>query len=222
MRLLLIEDDNLLGEGIRDWLIHDGYAIDWFTRAQDIAHAIKIEHFDLMILDIGLPDGDGLAVLKQLREQGEQIPVLILTARDAIHDRIEGLDSGADDYLVKPCDLHELSARIRALVRRNRGNASNVIKCDGLTLDMETHQVLKNGDPIEFSPREFSLLQTLLINMGRPVSRNRLLESLYDWDKEINSNTMEVHIHHIRKKLGNGMIRTIRGLGYQIDRQDEH
>ena len=222
MRLLLIEDDNLLGEAVRDWLIQDGYAVDWFSQIKELAHAVKVEHFDLMILDIGLPDGDGLAMLKSLRERGENIPVIILTARDAVHDRIEGLDSGGDDFLVKPCDLHELSARIRALLRRNRGIASNVIKFDSINLNLETHQVTKDGIPIELSPKEFSLLQTLLINKGRPVSRSHLLDSLYAWDKEINSNTLEVHIHNIRKKMGEGFIHTVRGLGYQIGRKDSY
>lgn len=216
MRLLLIEDDKLLGEGIRDWLVQDGYAVDWFSHVSELNHAIKTEHFDIMILDIGLPDGDGLSALKVLRGEGEDIPVIILTARDAVLDRIEGLDSGGDDFLVKPCDLHELSARIRAQLRRHNGNPTNAIQCDGIDLDLLTHRVTKNGDPVELSPKEYSVLQTLLINKGRPVSKSRLLDSLYAWDKEIRSNTLEVHIHNIRKKLGDETIRTIRGLGYQI------
>ena len=216
MRLLLIEDDKLLGEAVRDWLIQDGYAVDWFSQIKELKHAIKVEHFDLMILDIGLPDGDGLTMLKSLRERGENIPVIILTARDAVHDRIEGLDSGGDDFLVKPCDLHELSARVRALLRRYNGSSSNTLQYGDLSLNLETHQVTQNGDLVELSRKEFSILQTLMINKGRPISKNRLLDSLYAWDKEIRSNTLEVHIHNIRKKLGEEVIHTIRGLGYQI------
>ncbi len=218
MRLLIAEDDKLLGDGIRNGLRQEGYAVDWVEDGVTAELAMKTETYDLVILDIGLPKKTGLEVLKNMRSRGDQLPVLLLTAFDRIEDRILGLDSGADDYVVKPFDLDELSARIRALLRRNSGRSAPVMEHGDIVVDPASHVVTKNGRGIDISPREFALLLTLLDNEGRVVSRSRLEEGLYAWNEEVESNTIEVHIHHIRKKLGSELIRTIRGVGYIIDK----
>lgn len=218
MRLLIAEDDKLLGDGIRNGLRQEGYAVDWVEDGATAELAMKTETYDLVILDIGLPKKTGLEVLKNMRSRGDQLPVLLLTAFDRIEDRILGLDSGADDYVVKPFDLDELSARIRALLRRNSGRSAPVMEHGDIVVDPASHVVTKNGSGIDISPREFALLLTLLDNKGRVVSRSRLEEGLYAWNEEVESNTIEVHIHHIRKKLGSELIRTIRGVGYIIDK----
>ncbi|NOY70953.1 MAG: response regulator [Gammaproteobacteria bacterium] len=218
MRLLIAEDDKLLGDGIRNGLRQEGYAVDWVEDGATAELAMKTETYDLVILDIGLPKKTGLEVLKNMRSRGDQLPVLLLTAFDRIEDRILGLDSGADDYVVKPFDLDELSARIRALLRRNSGRSAPVMEHGDIVVDPASHVVTKNGRGIDISPREFALLLTLLDNEGRVVSRSRLEEGLYAWNEEVESNTIEVHIHHLRKKLGSELIRTIRGVGYIIDK----
>ena len=200
MRLLLVEDDSILGDGIRTGLAQEGYAVDWVTDGYLASHALQSEHYDLLLLDLGLPRMSGLDVLKELRARGDNLPVLILTARDTVHDRVIGLDCGGDDYLIKPFALDELCARVRALLRRASERGTPMI-----------HHGL--------SAREFALLQTLLENVGRVLSRARIEQSLYAWGEEIESNAVEVHIHHLRKKLGSSLIRTIRGVGYVIDKE---
>ncbi len=217
MRLLLVEDDSLLGDGIRAGLTQDGYSVDWLSDGEAADAALRSEHFDLMVLDLGLPKRSGLEVLKALRGRGDTLPVLILTARDTVTDRVTGLDAGADDYLIKPFALDELSARLRALLRRHGGRAVNTIDHGALSLDPAAHIVTLNGGAVELSPREFALLQLLLENRGKVQSKPRLEESLYAWGEEVESNAIEVYIHHLRKKLGAELIRTIRGVGYVID-----
>ncbi len=217
MRLLLVEDDPLLGDGIRAGLGQDDYTVDWFKDGHSAEAALKSEHYDLMVLDLGLPDISGLEVLKQLRARGNDLPVLILTARDAVSDRVVGLDSGADDYMVKPFDLDELTARLRALLRRHSGRAQSEIRHGDIVLDPAAHRVTQAGKLIDISPREYAVLHMLLENEGKVMSRSRLEDGLYSWDGEVESNAIEVYIHHLRKKLGSALIRTIRGVGYIID-----
>lgn len=217
MRLLLVEDDPLLGDGVRTGLSQEDYTVDWFRDARSAEAVLKSEHYDLMVLDLGLPDKSGLEVLKQLRIQGNDLPVLILTARDSVSDRVAGLDSGADDYMIKPFDLDELSARLRALQRRHSGRAQCEIRHGEIVLNPSAHSVTLAGMPIDISPREYALLHLLLENEGRVMSRSRLEDGLYSWDGEVESNAIEVYIHHLRKKLGSTLIRTIRGVGYIID-----
>ncbi len=221
MRLLLVEDDTLLGDGVRAGLTQQGYAVDWVEHAEAAQLALETGEYDLLILDLGLPGMSGLEFLTRLREAGEDLPVLILTARDAVSDRITGLDSGADDYLTKPFELEELGARIRALLRRRSGRASPVIRHGDLVMDPAAHEVTLKGEKVDISPREFAILQMLLENRGKVMSRNRLEEGLYSWNAEVESNTVEVHIHHLRRKLGADLIRTIRGVGYIIDKPRE-
>jgi two-component system response regulator QseB len=219
MRLLLVEDDSILGDGIRTGLAQEGYAVDWVTDGYLAGHALQSEHYDLLLLDLGLPRRSGLDVLKELRVRGDKLPVLILTARDTVHDRVVGLDSGGDDYLVKPFALDELCARVRALLRRASERGTPMIHHGPITLDPAARKVSHDGVTVELSAREFALLQTLLENVGRVLSRARIEQSLYAWGEEIESNAVEVHIHHLRKKLGSSLIRTIRGVGYVIDKE---
>ena len=218
MRILLVEDDALLGEGICAGMHRKGYTVDWLRDGESAECAITVESFDLVILDLGLPKRHGLDVLKEIRRRGCEVPVLILTAQDGIHDRIAGLDAGADDYLVKPFDLEELYARLRAIVRRAHGLAENRIAHGDIELNVEAHRVTVAGKDVKISRREFAVLYELLQNRGRVLSRERLEQTLYGWDDEVESNAVEVHIHHIRKKLGNELIRTIRGVGYIIEK----
>lgn len=218
MRILLVEDDRLLGDGIRVGLAQHGYAVDWVTDGEAAEAALEIGNYELMILDLGLPKRDGLEVLKQLRGRGSDMPVLILTARDTVPDRVRGLDGGGDDYLVKPFDLEEVTARLRALQRRRGGRAAPVISHGVLELNPASHTVTYQDKPVDLSPREFALLEVLLENRGRVLSRARLEESLYPWNEEVESNAVEVHIHHLRKKLSAELIRTVRGIGYVIDK----
>ena len=217
MRLLLVEDDPLLGDGIRAGLGQDDYTVDWFKDGRSAEAALKSELYDLMVLDLGLPDKSGLEVLKGLRTAGNDLPVLILTARDAVSDRVAGLDGGADDYMVKPFDLDELSARLRALQRRHSGRAHSEISHGDIVLDPAAHRVTLAGRNVDISPREYAVLHMLLENEGKVMSRSRLEDGLYSWDGEVESNAIEVYIHHLRKKLGSALIRTIRGVGYIID-----
>jgi DNA-binding response OmpR family regulator len=218
MRLLLVEDDNILGDGIRAGLAQEGYAVDWVQDGHAAELALGSESYDAVVLDLGLPRLSGLDVLRGLRVRHDDVPVLILTARDTVADRVGGLDAGADDYLVKPFDLDELLARIRALLRRRSGRAAPVLEQGAVALDPAAHTVTRDGEPVALSGREFALLQLLLENAGRVLSRARLEESLYGWGEEVESNAIEVHIHHLRKKLGADLIRTVRGVGYLIDR----
>jgi len=216
MRVLLVEDDPQLGDGLMVGLRQAGFAVDWVKDGVSADIALATEPFGLMILDLGLPKLAGMDLLRQVRARGQDLPVLILTARDAIPDKIAGLDGGADDFLVKPVDLDELAARIRALARRAAGRAMPVIRHNGLILDPAGHWVTLDDQPIELSSREFSLLHVLLENAGRVMTRAQLESSIYGWRDEPDSNALEVHIHHLRRKLGADWIRTLRGVGYTI------
>lgn len=218
MRILLAEDDPLLGDGIRAGLGLEGDTVDWVTDGVAADQALATDEFDLLVLDLGLPRRDGMEVLRGLRKRGDMTPVLILTARDKVADRVAGLDAGADDYLSKPFDLDELLARVRALTRRHTGRAQPLREHGELRLDPATHQVSLGGEPVELAPREYALLRLLLEQRGKVLSRTRLVEALYGWDGELESNAIEVHVHHLRRKLGNELIRTVRGIGYGIDR----
>ncbi len=219
MRILLVEDDALLGEGIQTGLSQDGYTVDWLTDGKVAHQALQHEVFDLLVLDLNLPGLSGLDLLKALRSRESDMPVLILTARDTVSDRIAGLDCGADDYLVKPFDIDELSARMRALLRRSSGRASPSIINGELSIDPSTHRVTMDGREISLSQREFAILELLAVNVGRALPRSRIEETLYGWESDVGSNAMEVHIHHLRKKLDNKWIRTIRGVGYMMEKQ---
>lgn len=221
MRILLVEDDELLGDGLRTGLVQYGYATDWLKDGLSADQALKTENFDLVVLDLGLPKMSGITVLQNLRARGLTIPVLILTARESIEDRVKGLDSGADDYLTKPFDLDELCARLRALQRRFSSRAEPLIVHENITLDPAAHTVMLNGDLINVSRREFALLHKLLENAGRVLSREHLTQSLYGWGEDVDSNALEVHIHNLRKKFGQEFIHTIRGIGYMIDKDKE-
>lgn len=216
MRILLVEDDPLLGDGLMVGLRQAGFAVDWVRDGNAADHALHAESFDLVVLDLGLPRLSGMNVLSRARQRGQRLPILILTARDATGDKVAGLDAGADDYLVKPIDLDELTARIRALSRRSAGRAAPLLTRGELCLDPAAHGVTLAGKPVDLSSREFSLLQMLLENAGRVLTRSQLEQSIYGWRDEPDSNALEVHIHHLRKKLGSELIRTLRGVGYTI------
>ncbi|QKS31280.1 MAG: Transcriptional regulatory protein QseB [Accumulibacter sp.] len=216
MRVLLVEDDVLLGDGVRAGLKLDGYTVDW-VRDGEAARLALLDHAYLAcVLDLGLPKRGGLSVLQDLRERGNQLPVLILTARDSSADKIAGLDAGADDYLTKPFDLPELQARLRALLRRAGGKATPTLEHAGVVLDPASKRVTRDGEPVSLSAREYTLLLDLLRHRNHIRTRGQLEESLYSWGEETGSNTVEVYIHHLRKKLGADFIRTVRGLGYQL------
>jgi two-component system response regulator QseB len=216
MRVLLVEDDTMIGEAVRAGLRKQGLAVDWVQDGAAARSALSAETFELVLLDLGLPKVDGLQVLKWLRGTGSKVPVLILTARDSVDDRIKGLDAGADDYLVKPFDLDELAARVRAVLRRQSGRAENVVEHLGIKLDMGSHEVTREGVTINLSHREFALLEALLERPGQVLSRTQLEERLYGWGEEVESNAVEVHIHNLRKKLGAEYIQNVRGVGYRV------
>ena len=216
MRILLVEDDALLGDGIRAGLMLDAYAVDWVKDGQMALHALADHNYDACILDLGLPGKDGLTVLSELRQRGNQLPVLVLTARDTREDKISGLDHGADDYLTKPFDLGELQARIRALLRRASGVAQPLFEHRGVTLDPASKRVKFQGSDVALSGREYALLHALISQPGHIRSRSQLEESLYACGDEAGSNTVEVYVHHLRKKFGAEFIRTVRNLGYQL------
>jgi two-component system response regulator QseB len=216
MRILLVEDDSMIGESVRKGLRHDGFSVDWVQDGRAAEIAVDNGVYDLMVLDLGLPKQDGLSALRSLRARGHRLPVLIVTARDAVPDRVKGLDVGADDYLVKPFDLEELSARIRALLRRQSGRADPVIQIAEVTMNPATREVLVRGEPVHLSAREFALLRAFLDRPGAVLSRAQLEEKLYGWDEEIESNAVEVYIHALRKKLGHEFIKNVRGVGYMV------
>jgi DNA-binding response OmpR family regulator len=220
MRILLVEDDTLLGDGVRVGLKQAGFAVDWVQDGLAAKLALETEPYALMVLDLGLPKLSGLDLLKWLRERHLTVPVLILTARDTVVDRVTGLNAGADDYLIKPFDLDELIARLNALLRRSAGHVTLTLQHGDIELMPSTHQVSKSGQAIELSAREFTLLHELLLHVGRVQSREQLEQHLYGWGEEVESNSVEVHIHHLRKKLGVDLIRTLRGVGYVIDKVD--
>lgn len=216
MRILLIEDDALLGDGIRAGLKLAGYAVDWFRDGEQGLLALKTEDFAACILDLGLPRRDGLSLLRDLRAHGKHTPVLILTARDTVEDKIAGLDTGADDYLIKPFDLSELQARLRALLRRAHHAGAALLQHNDINLDPAARHVTVQGQSVNLSAKEYALLYTLLSHPNAIRSREVLEQSLYAWGEETASNTVEVYIHHLRKKLGASSIETIRGLGYRM------
>ena len=216
MRILLVEDDPQLGDGLTIGLRQAGFAVDWVQDGNAADHALQSEIFDLVVLDLGLPKLSGMEVLSRARGRGQTMPILILTARDATGDKVSGLDAGADDYLVKPIDLDELTARLRALTRRSAGRADPLLTHGNIVVDPAAHSVTLAGQAVELSSREFSLLQMLLESAGRVLTRSQLEQSIYGWRDEPDSNALEVHIHHLRKKLGSDLIRTLRGVGYTI------
>ena len=214
MRILLVEDDALLGDAVQAGLKQAGHAVDWVRDGVAAEAALAAEDYAAVVLDLGLPRKGGLDVLRGLRTKKRALPVLILTARDTVEDRITGLDAGADDYLVKPFDLGELKARLRALLRRAGGQPAPVLAAAGVRLDPATRAVSCGGAPVDLSAKEYALLQALMQQSGRALSRTQLEEQLYGWGEEVGSNAVEVHIHNLRKKLGNDAIRTLRGIGY--------
>jgi two-component system, OmpR family, response regulator QseB len=216
MRILLAEDDPMIGAGVRTGLGQEGFAVDWVKDGHAAQLALAEKVHDLVVLDLGLPRQDGLAVLASMRRRGDARPVLILTARDAVDDRVAGLDAGADDYMTKPFELTELAARIRALRRRGGGRASPVIRHGDLELDPATHELRDRGTPIALSAREFAILEALLARPGAILSRRQLEETVYGWKDEVGSNAIDVHIHALRKKLGAMAIRNVRGVGWTI------
>lgn len=216
MSILLVEDDELLGDGIATGLQQEDYVVTWIKDGLIAQSLLQTEQFDAIILDLGLPSKSGFEILHYMRQNKINFPVLILTAKDTVEDRVKGLDAGADDYMVKPFNLDELNARLRAIIRRSVGRATPVIKHGDIILDPASHQVTYQGLPVGLSRREYAVLHVLLKNPGKVMPRNQLIDQLYGWDEEIDSNTLEVHIHHIRKKFNNRLIRTIRGVGYMI------
>jgi len=216
MRLLLAEDDPMIGQAVSTGLHQQGFAVDWVQDGAAAEHALDTGTYDLCLLDLGLPRKEGLQVLRGLRQRGSALPVVIMTARDAVSDRVAGLDAGADDYVVKPFELSELAARVRAVLRRREGRASPVIEHLGVRLDTAAHQAWRDGSEVQLSAREFSLLQSLMENPGRILSRVQLEERLYGWNEEVGSNVVEVHIHSLRRKLGTDFILNVRGVGYRV------
>jgi DNA-binding response OmpR family regulator len=216
MRLLLVEDDRMIGDTLRAALRLDGHAVDWVRDAAAAHATLASERFDAVLLDLGLPKGDGLDVLRELRARHDSTPVIVLTARDALSDRVAGLDAGADDYLVKPFELDELNARLRAVIRRHSGRAQPQFSHGGVTLDPATRQVTRDGVPVLLSAREFAVLEALMQRPGALLSRAQLEDRLYGWGEEIESNAVSVYIHQLRRKLGADFIRNVRGVGYFI------
>lgn len=216
MRLLLVEDDPMIGASVQRGLKQEGYSVDWVRDGAAAEGALADGVHELILLDLGLPRKSGLELLAALRRRGVATPVLVITARDSVADRVKGLDAGADDYLVKPFDLDELSARVRALLRRQGGRASPVLDAGPLLLDPAAHTVTLDGAPVALSKREFSLLHALMKQPGVPLSRAQIEESLYGWGEEIESNAVEVHIHALRRKIGAERIRNVRGVGYMV------
>ena len=219
MRILVVEDDPLLGDAVRAGLRQRGYDVDWVRDGVAAEVALRAQEFAAVVLDLGLPRLDGLRLLEQERAKGSRVPVLVLTARDAIGDRVKGFDTGADDYVVKPVDLDELAARLRALVRRARGDPAPVLEQGPLRLDPAARTVIWRGQPVELQAREFNLLHELMLNAGRVLSREQIEARLYAWGEEVESNAVEVHVHHLRRKLAPELIRTVRGVGYVLPRE---
>jgi two-component system OmpR family response regulator/two-component system response regulator QseB len=219
MRVLLAEDDALLGDGLCAGLRQAGFDVDWVRDGAAALTALASHEHAALVLDIGLPRASGFEVLAKLRSQGDRLPVLVLTARDALEDRVRGLDIGADDYVIKPVDLVELAARLRALIRRAHGEASSTLSVGDLTLDPASHAVTYRGKPVALKPREFTLLHELMLSAGRVLTRETLESRLYAWGGEVESNAVEVHVHHLRRKLAPELIRTVRGVGYLLPRE---
>jgi two-component system response regulator QseB len=216
MRILLIEDDAMIGKAVHRGLVQAGFAVDWVTDGRAAELSLANDVYDLAILDLGLPRKDGMAILQTLRGQGNSLPVLIASARDTVRDRIAGLEAGADDYVLKPFDLDELVARVRALLRRHAGSGTPLLRCGSLALDPVRKLVTQAGTPVELSAREFAVLEALMQRPGAVLSREKLEESVYGWGEEVGSNAIEVHLHHLRRKLGSNVIRNVRGVGYRV------
>jgi len=219
MRLLLVEDDAMIGTAAQQGLRQEGHAVDWVRDGREAELAVGNGVYDLVLLDLGLPRRDGLSVLRSLRERGERVPVVIITARDAVSDRVAGLDAGADDYLVKPFDLDELAARVRAVARRPAGRAESLLRMGDLEIDAAARKVRWRGREVALSAREYALLEALADRPGAFLTRAQLEERLYGWDEEIASNAVEVHIHALRRKLDPSIIRNVRGMGYSLVRE---
>jgi two-component system response regulator QseB len=217
MRVLLVEDDALLGSGIRDALEQARYVVEWVRDGALALEALRGANVDLVVLDLGLPKLDGMEVLRRARELGAAVPILVLSARDTTLHRIGGLDAGADDYMAKPFDVDELLARLRALERRSRGATVNLIRYGAIELDTSALAVTFNGQAVELQRREFMVLRKLLENIGAVMSRQQLVDNIYGWDSDLESNALDVHIHNLRRKLYPELIRTVRGVGYVID-----
>jgi two-component system OmpR family response regulator/two-component system response regulator QseB len=220
MRILLVEDDRMIGESIRAALRQDGSAVDWVRDGRSAESTLASEQFDLVLLDLGLPQRDGLAILRALRSRHDQTPVIVLTARDALQDRVAGLDAGADDYLVKPFELEELAARIRAVTRRRAGRGEPAIEIGEIRLDPSMRQVTRRGEPVVLSAREYAVLEALMARPGAILSRAQLEDRLYGWGDAIESNAVSVYIHQLRRKLGTDFIRNVRGVGYYVGRPE--
>lgn len=219
MHILLAEDDPLLGDGLQAGLRQLGFLVDWVRDGEAAERELRAQPYAAVVLDLGLPRKDGLDVLSAIRQAGVRVPVLILTARDAVPDRIRGLDVGADDYVVKPVDLNELAARLRALVRRAHGQPQEWLSARDVVLDPAAHSVQLAGEPVALSTREYDLLHALMLNADRVLSREQLEHHLYSWGQEVESNAVEVHIHNLRRKLGPTLIHTVRGVGYMLQRE---
>ncbi|MGD9943355.1 MAG: response regulator [Burkholderiaceae bacterium] len=220
MRVLLVEDDRMIGQAVQTALRQDGYTLDWVRDGSAADTALTTGRFDLVLLDLGLPGKDGIAVLRSLRARKDATPVLIVTARDDVQDRVAGLDAGADDYLVKPFDLDELGARMRALLRRSAGRGEAVFTHRGVRIDPASREVTRNGEPVTLSPREFAVLEALMLRPGAILSRAQLEDRLYGWDESVESNAVEVYIHGLRRKLGHDFIQNVRGVGYFVPKSD--
>lgn len=220
MRILLVEDDMLLGDALQAGLREAGYAVEWLRDGVAAEAALAAEPFGAVVLDLGLPRLSGLDLLRRLRERGDRTPVVVLTARDAVDDRVRGLDLGADDYVVKPVALAELGARVRAVTRRAGGVASGRLEVGPLALDPGARTVSYRGEPVELQPREFALLHALALRAGQVLTRSQLESQLYEWNEALDSNAIEVHVHRLRRKLSHDVIRTIRGVGYMLPRVD--
>ena len=218
MRILLAEDDPLLGDGLRAGLRQLGFVVDWVRDGRAAERELRGQPYAAAVLDLGLPLMDGMDVLAAVRRAGITLPVLVLTARDAVPERIRGLDLGADDYVIKPVDLNELAARLRALVRRSHGQPQETLTAQGVVLDPAARSVVQDGNGVALATREFDLLHALMLNAGRVLSREQLEQHLYSWGQEVDSNAIEVHIHHLRRKLGSALIQTVRGVGYLVPR----
>ncbi|WP_312664732.1 quorum sensing response regulator transcription factor QseB [Pantoea sp. CTOTU49201] len=216
MRILLIEDDTLIGDGLKVGLTKLGFSVDWFVSGEAGFQALTAAPWDAVVLDLSLPERDGLDILRQWRQQGQDVPVLILTARDALDQRVQGLQLGADDYLCKPFALTEVAARLQALIRRRHGQLQPELKHGKVVMAPGSHSVLCDGEAVSLKSRELALLELFLRNPGRVLTRSQLEEKLYSWDEDVSSNAVEVHIHHLRKKLGSQFIRTVHGVGYTL------
>jgi DNA-binding response OmpR family regulator len=216
VRVLLVEDDRMIGESVRTALRQSGDAVDWVRDGAAADGTLATERFDLVLLDLGLPQRDGLDVLRALRARGDATPVIVLTARDALASRVAGLDAGADDYIVKPFELDELLARMRAVTRRHAGRAEPAIEVQGVVLDPTTRQVTRHGTPVALSSREYAVLEALMLRPGAILSRAQLENRLYGWGEELESNAISVYVHQLRRKLGEGFIHTVRGIGYYV------